>query len=165
MTRMLQLRWFGIWLAISLPLLSGCASDSSLMRLQDRELRPEKQVNQNLTAKIEHYRMAAKVQKENTFQRQLSLTFTASDHKVTALQEKLIKLFFQTLPSQSDIKIVISVAPSSTLESFAALQSAWQRLRSLEQAASSYSKKIELIYQPALKKDTATMKVTGGGSV
>lgn len=165
MSRMLQHRWFAIWLCIILPFISGCASKSSLKRLQDRELRSEYTVNTSLNAKIENLRQQSKTQKENSFQRQLSLTFNGSDHKVTEQQEKIIKLFFQTLPSQSDVKIKILVAPSSTLESFEALQEAWQRLRSLEKATSSYSQEIELIYQPSLEKDTATMQVTGGGSV
>ena len=147
-----------ILLSISLIMLSGCMSANKPMDLRDRE------VHEKPSSKLESLRITSD-SKTPTYRRQLALSFGKTDQILTVQHEKIIRLFFQTLPAEININIIISVAPASDPETFKALQNAWHRLRSLKQEVSSYSDNIKLIYKPELQKDTAILQVEGGKRV
>ena len=151
--------FIALWL--SLLLLSGCMNDLAAQKQTDAALR---QTDDNLLSSLKKLQKSEQaLPLSNTmFRRQLALSFQKADQQVTAKQESLIRLFFQTLPADTAYQIIITVAPTSHSESFVALQQAWQRLRSLEQHLSEYGSKIELVYQPGLTPDTATLQVIGG---
>ena len=161
MTRMPVLRF--LILAISF-VLTGCMSNMAAKNTPDIS---EREVDTRLHVAIEKLRNSTKSQQSNAeiFHRQLSLSFQQSDKTLTTKHEQIIHLFFQTIPVDQKLDIVISVAPASGKEQFRSLQSAWKRLRSLEQNISHYSSSIKLIYQPELKHDTALLQVVGGDSV
>ena len=161
MTRMPVLRF--LLLATSF-MLCGCMSNIIAKDTPDIS---ERVVDTRLNSAIEELRHSTKAIKSDqaSFHRQLSLSFMASEKTLSEKHEKIIQLFFQTIPDNQRLDIVISVAPASGKESFKSLQNAWERLRSLEQQISPYSSSIKLIYQPELKQDTALLQVVGGDSV
>ena len=161
MTRIPVLRF--LILAISLTL-TGCVSN---MMAKNTPNISEREVDTRLNAAIEKLRHSEKTQQTNTvvLNRQLSLSFQQSDKTLTTRHEQIIRLFFQTIPADLSLDIIISIAPASGEEQFKALQNAWGRLRSLEQNISHYSPNIKLVYKPELKHDTALLQVAGGDSV
>ena len=161
MTRMPVLRF--ILLVISITL-SGCMSGGFAKNTPDIS---ERVVDTKLNSAIEKLRQSTKKPSStrNLYSRQLSLSFQESDKNLTTKHEQIIQLFFQTIPRDKELDIVISVAPASNKEKFESLQRAWERLRSLEQQISPYSANIKLIYQPELKQDTALLQIVGGDSV
>ena len=161
MTRMPVLRF--ILLAISL-MLTGCMSGGFGKNTLDIS---ERVADTKPNSSIEELWQPSKQSSppQELFSRQLSLSFQQSEKNLTAKHEQIIQLFFQTIPRSKDLDIVISVAPASGEEQFKALQSAWERLRNLEQQISPYSTNIRLIYKPELKQDTALLQVVGGDSV
>ena len=161
MTRMLVLR--SLILVISF-MLTGCMSNMAAKNTPDIS---EREVDTRLYSAIEELRYSTKSRSsdQEAFHRQLSLSFQQSDKTLTIKHEQIIQLFFQTIPVDQKLDIVISVAPASGEEQFKSLQNAWKRLRSLEQSISSYSSSIKLVFQPELKHDTALLQVVGGDSV
>lgn len=161
MTRMPVLRL--LILAISF-MLTGCMSNMATKNTLDIS---EREVDPRLNSAIEKLRNSTKSQQSNAeiFHRQLSLSFQQSEKALTNKHEQIIQLFFQTIPVDQKLDIIISVAPASDEKQFKSLQSAWNRLRSLEKNIRPYSPNIKLIYQPELKHDTALLQVVGGDSV
>lgn len=146
---------------LSLILLSGCMTDLSAQKQQDAAIR---QTDQKLLQSLEKIRQSKSALPLNSdmFRRQLALNFQAPEESLTEQHTKVIRLFFQTLPSNTELNIVISVAPASTTEAFRSLQKAWERLQSLKEQVSEYSSQVELVYQPEMDPDTATLQVVGG---
>lgn len=161
MTRMPVLRF--ILMAISL-MLTGCMSGGygkNTLDISERVVDNKRNPDIAKLKPSNETPLSAKA----SFHRQLALTFPESEIKLTEKHEQIIRLFFQTIPRDKELDIVISVAPASGEEQFKSLQSAWKRLRSLEEYVSPYSANIKLIYQPELEEDTAILKVVGGDSV
>lgn len=98
---------------------------------------------------------------KNKYRRQLSINFTGQELQVNRQHKQVIDLFFTSLPESQHINIIISVAPSSAQEPFKALNDSWARLQSLKDTLASYSEKIELVYQPELDLDSATIHAVG----
>ncbi|OED41969.1 hypothetical protein ACH42_12705 [Endozoicomonas sp. (ex Bugula neritina AB1)] len=146
---------------LSLLLLTGCMSDLAVQKQKDSAIR---QTNQKLLKSLETIRQSEQALplSNDMFRRQLALSFQKPEQSVTEQHTKIIRLFFQTLPSDSSLNIIISVAPTSNPEVFKSLQKAWERLQSLKQYVSEYSSQIELVYQPELDPDTALLQVVGG---
>lgn len=159
MTRVSEFGFITYWL--SLLLLTGCMSDLAVQKQKDSAIR---QTNQKLLKSLETIRQSEQALplSNDMFRRQLALSFQKPEQSVTEQHTKIIRLFFQTLPSDSSLNIIISVAPTSNPEVFKSLQKAWERLQSLKQYVSEYSSQIELVYQPELDPDTALLQVVGG---
>ena len=159
MTRMPGFGFIALWL--SLISLTGCMSDHAVQKQQNAAIR---QTDQKLLKSLERIRQSEqmKLLKSEIFRRNLALSFQQSDQLLTNHQEKITHLFFQTIPAESSLSIIITVAPTSDGETFKLLQKAWERLRSLEQQVSEYSSQIKRVYQPELDPDTATIQVIGG---
>ncbi|MFK0570316.1 hypothetical protein [Endozoicomonas sp.] len=98
------------------------------------------------------------------YRRQLSISFNQEEFQVNKQHQQIIDLFFKSLPDSQHLNIIISVAPSSAAEPFKTLNESWARLQSLKKMIEQYSKEIELIYQPDLDIDSATIHAVGGSA-
>ncbi len=162
---MTRTQWLGfIALSLSLTLLTGCLSDFAAKKNQDPSNRTtdEKLFNSLKAIRESEKSKPSKTSSEAVFNRRLSLSFQPSEQSLTEHHSKIIQLFFQTLPPDVSMKIVINVAPTASSGNYSSLQTVWKRLRSLEDAVSGYSEKVELIYQPDFVPDTATLQIVGG---
>lgn len=159
-------------LALVLPMLTGCSSQdyfSSPASLSDIEQveNEERQADEKLIATLEKLRANPGVPdlSENMFRRQMSLTYSGSVKHLTDHHRKVIKLFFQTMPDSNNISIILSVAPSSSRETFEGLNDAWVRVQELRHYLKDYSGQIQELYIPDQAPDTITIQVLGGDSV
>ncbi|USE35173.1 hypothetical protein [Endozoicomonas sp. SCSIO W0465] len=98
---------------------------------------------------------------KNRYRRQLSLNFTQQELEVNNQHKQVIDLFINSLPESQQLNIIISVAPSSAGEPFKTLNDSWARLQSLKNTLEQYSENIELVYQPELDLDSATIHAVG----
>ncbi|WP_175404399.1 hypothetical protein [Endozoicomonas atrinae] len=98
---------------------------------------------------------------KNMYRRQLSINFTQKELEVNSQHKQVIELFFNSLPESQHLNIIISVAPSSAGQPFKTLNDSWARLQSLKNILEQYSEKIELVYQPELDLDSATIHAVG----
>ncbi|WP_257294398.1 hypothetical protein [Endozoicomonas sp. YOMI1] len=98
---------------------------------------------------------------KNMYRRQLSINFSQQELEVNNQHKQVIGLFFNSLPKSQQLNIIISVAPSSAGQPFKTLNDSWARLQSLKNILEQYSEKIELVYQPELDLDSATIHAVG----
>ncbi|MBO9480094.1 MULTISPECIES: hypothetical protein [Gammaproteobacteria] len=98
---------------------------------------------------------------KNRYTRQLSINFTQKELEVNNQHKQVIDLFFNSLPESQHLNITISVAPSSAGQPFKKLNDSWARLQSLKNILVQYGEKIELVYQPELDLDSATIHAVG----
>ncbi len=157
-------RTFATMLYFCLPWLAGCSVSSSFQTLMEK-----KQANstQQLSEAIEKMNQAenALLISKDMYRRQLSISFNQQELQVNTQHRQVIDLFFKSLPESQRLNIIISVAPSSAGEPFKTLNDSWSRLQSLKAILAQYSKEIELIYQPELDLDSATIHAVGGKDV
>ena len=98
---------------------------------------------------------------KNVYRRQLSINFSDQELEANNQHKQVIGLFFNSLPKSQQLNITISVAPSSAGQPFKTLNDSWARLQSLKNILEQYSEKIELVYQPELVLDSATIQAVG----
>ncbi|WBA83034.1 hypothetical protein [Endozoicomonas sp. GU-1] len=158
---------FAALMFFSIPLLYGCKSQLHLQTMMEKEKARSTQQIADTIAKINEKENALPISK-NMYRRQLSINFTQEELAVNSQHKQVINLFFNSLPKSQQLNIIISVAPSSAEHPFKTLNDSWSRLQSLKNILEQYSEKIELVYQPELGFDSATIHVVGndisGGS-
>ena len=95
------------------------------------------------------------------YQRRLTINFESDELQATSHHTQIIQLFFRSLPEAHSVRIIVSVAPSSSDEPFQVLKDSRARLKNLEALLTRYSEQIELIYQPEMTINTAGIQVIG----
>lgn len=158
------------WLIFTLPVLSGCANKTGQLSPLEATMAGTKttpQTNKELLASIQQLREESTELKlsDSMFRRKMSLTYSSPSNHLSKHQQKVIDLFFQTLPDTKNISIIISIAPTSAGDDFNALHTAWTRIQELKNYLQAYSIQIEELYLPDQSSDTVTIQVLGGESV
>ncbi|AMO57815.1 hypothetical protein GZ77_12995 [Endozoicomonas montiporae] len=170
MKRTFSFQIITFWLIITLPVLSGCANKNGQMgpiqaAVSGTEAEPE--TNQKLLTSIEKMieEHRGKSYADHAFVRKMSLNFEPSVRNLTDHQKKVVELFFQTLPSNDSISIIVSIAPTSKENGFEDLHTSWLRVQGIKSLLQSYTPDIEELYQPSQEKDTVVVQVFGGKGV
>ena len=147
-------------------IVSGCVSKTGSKPLNKLLIDNPLQTEKELISSIEKLRSESKelTISNNMFRRQLSLNFEDDNNSVTEHHQKVIMLFFQTLPDRDNLSIILSVSPSSD-DGFDAVNDAWVRIQALRSHLKTYSNQIEELYIPNQEPDTVTIQVLGGDSV
>ena len=170
MTRTRCFRSLSLWLLLLLPVLTACSTakraDYNSMSAASEAVQQTKESNQELMESINKLRSESKDIEltEDMFRRKMSMSFEPNKKQLTEHQQKVIDLFFQTLPEYKNISIIISIAPAST-EGFEAIHSAWTRIQALKNHLKAYSNQIEELYLPDQSPDSVTIQVLGGTGV
>ena len=158
------------WLIMVLPVLSGCTNKNGQMSplgaaLTGTEAEPE--TNQKLLASIEKMieEHRGKGYSDHAFVRKMSLHYEPSIRMLTDHQKKIVELFFQTLPANDSISIIISISPTSKENGFEDLHTSWLRIQDLKNLLQSYTPNLEELYQPGQARDTVVIQVFGGKGV
>ena len=167
--RMLQFRIPILWLIVVLPVLTACSTkrtDYNSMEAASKAIQETRESNQELMDSINKLRNQSKdiELSDDMFRRKMTLSFESNNKQLTRHQQKVINLFFQTLPRYESISIIISVAPASS-EGFDAVHSAWARVQALKNYLKAYSDQIEELYLPDESPDSVTIQVLGGKGV
>ena len=172
MTRMLNLHTTVFRLILILPMLVGCASqnfsiDKSDSAVFTESIDLEHDADEKLLEALDNLRdnPEALDMSENMYRRKMSLTYSGTVNHLTEHHRKVITLFFQTLPENKNISIILSAAPSSSSSSsgFEGVKDAWVRVQELKNYLKKYSEEIEELYIPDQPTDTVTIQVLGGG--
>ncbi|WP_066013117.1 hypothetical protein [Endozoicomonas atrinae] len=153
-------RIFVLLIFFSLSFLYGCKSQLNFQTLMDKEQARSTQQIADAITRINETENSLPISK-NMYRRQLSINFTQKELEVNSQHKQVIELFFNSLPESQHLNIIISVAPSSAGQPFKTLNDSWARLQSLKNILEQYSEKIELVYQPELDLDSATIHAVG----
>ncbi len=153
-------RIFAVLIFFSLSFLYGCKSQLNFQTLMDKEQARSTQQIADAITRINETENSLPISK-NMYRRQLSINFTQKELEVNSQHKQVIELFFNSLPESQHLNIIISVAPSSAGQPFKTLNDSWARLQSLKNILEQYSEKIELVYQPELDLDSATIHAVG----
>lgn len=169
MTRTLCIRTLVSWLIMTLPVLTACSTkraDYNSMEAASSVIRGTEESNQEIMDSINKLRSQSSDIEltEDMFRRKMSLSFEPNLKMLTKYQEKVIDLFFQTLPEYEQISIIITIAPASS-EGFEAIHSAWIRVQALKNHLETYTNQIEELYLPDQSPDTVLIQVLGGKGV
>ncbi|WP_257285036.1 hypothetical protein [Endozoicomonas sp. SESOKO1] len=160
MTKRYGSRIFALLMFFSLSFLYGCQSQLNIKTLMEKEQARSTQQITDAIARMNKNENALPISK-NMYRRQLSINFSQQELEVNNQHKQVIDLFFNSLPESQHLNIIISVAPSSAGQPFKTLNDSWARLQSLKNILAQYSDKIELVYQPELDFDSATIHVVG----
>lgn len=147
---------------VSAFLISGCSSNLNFNTIMKTGQEKSAQQISEAISRMNQSEGSLPISK-NMYRRQLSINFSQQELQANAQHEQIIDLFFKSLPESQQLNIIISVAPSSASEPFKTLNDSWTRLRSLKKILEQYSKEIELVYQPDLDVDSATIHAVGNG--
>ena len=145
---------------VSTLLISGCNSNLNFKTIMEREQEQSAQQISEAISRMNQAEESLPISK-NIYRRQLSINFTQQELQANGQHKQIIDLFFKSLPESQQLNIIISVAPSSAGEPFKTLNDSWTRLQSLKKILAQYSKEIELVYQPELELDSATIHAVG----
>ena len=170
MKRIFNFQTISFWLIITLPVLTGCANKNGQMGPIQATMSgttSEPETNQKLLTSIEKMieEHRGKGYSDHAFVRKMSLNFAPSVRGLTDHQKKVIELFFQTLPANDSISIIISISPTSKENGFEDLHTSWLRVQGIKSLLKSYTPEIEELYQPGQAKDTVVVQVFGGKGV
>ncbi|WP_422449481.1 hypothetical protein [Endozoicomonas sp. ALB091] len=160
MIKRYESRILAVLMFFSMSLLYGCKSQLNVQALMENEQTRSTQQIADVIARMNETENALPVSK-NRYRRQLSINFTQKELEVNNQHKQVIDLFFNSLPESQHLNIIISVAPSSAGQPFQTLNDSWARLQSLKDILEQYSEKIELVYQPELDLDSATIHAVG----